>query len=584
MAHHIAQLNVGRTVAPLDTPQLADFMAWLDAINAIADASPGFLWRLQGESGNNTDLKVGGDPLFIVNMSVWESIEALHGFTYRSGHKAVFARATSGSTGPTGPTWSSGGCPPARSRRSTTRSPGCRLAELGPTAEASRSRPRSHRPTRCRRDRRGDRMIGDVVISPERPTPDARRLIDERRAPGFRPASSPYAFSVDRLLEEGVEFFVLRAGEAPPAADPVRRCGGGGRRVLRRVKRMFVARRSAVRGSASRSGKAGRRGAGPRHRRPAARDRHLPGGDRAVRADRLPQDRAVWAVRRRPLCAYFERRLRRRRRRSPQARADRAALRPEDALPAGCRASGVAAAQALGRCSTRVIDVDGRIRVEDLLTAGAAVCGESCIAAAGELDPESHRLVPGSAVLSDRINEVLCANASEWSKAGESVFGVIHAGALAGGYAAADFPELADVFRVYVSLLGGAGTDRWGFVGLSVPEANWPLVPPLRYAYDLRTPVRRSSPATACRGHLAGRLRRRPCERARPRPHRDRPGDRDPDRARDDERHGEDGADDRPPLPRGDGRDGNARLTPGWRPASAFRPSASARTTRPAGR
>ena len=57
MAHHIAQLNVGRTVAPLDTPQLADFLAWLDAINAIADASPGFVWRLQGESGTNTDLK-----------------------------------------------------------------------------------------------------------------------------------------------------------------------------------------------------------------------------------------------------------------------------------------------------------------------------------------------------------------------------------------------------------------------------------------------------------------------------------------------------------------------------------------------
>jgi hypothetical protein len=158
-----------------------------------------------------------------------------------------------------------------------------------------------------------------------------------------------------------------------------------------------------------------------------------------------------------------------------------------DAAPSGVQA----AAQALGTLlETRLIDADGRIRVEDLLTAGAAVCGESCIAAAGEIDPESHQLVPGSAVLSDRINEVLFANAGEWSKAGESVFGVIRSAALAGGYAAADFPELADVFRVYVSLLGGAGTDRWGFVGLSVPEVNWPLRPPLRYAYDLRAPVR----------------------------------------------------------------------------------------------
>jgi len=158
-----------------------------------------------------------------------------------------------------------------------------------------------------------------------------------------------------------------------------------------------------------------------------------------------------------------------------------------DAAPSGVQTAAQALATLL---ESRVIDADGRIRVEDLLTAGAAVCGESCIAAAGEFDPESHQFVPGSAVLSDRINEVLCANASEWSKAGQSVFGVIHAGAVVAGYAEADFPELADVFRVYVSLLGGAGTDRWGFVGLSVPEDNWPLVPPLRYAYDLRVPVR----------------------------------------------------------------------------------------------
>ena len=92
MPHHIAQLNVGRAVAPLDSPQLADFMAWLDAINAIADSSPGFVWRLQGDNGNNTDLKVTDDALFIINMSVWESIDALHAFTYRSDHRTVFAR------------------------------------------------------------------------------------------------------------------------------------------------------------------------------------------------------------------------------------------------------------------------------------------------------------------------------------------------------------------------------------------------------------------------------------------------------------------------------------------------------------
>ena len=88
----IAQLNVGRAVAPMDAAPMAGFMARLDEINALAERSPGFVWRLQGESGNNTDLKVTGDPLFIVNLSVWTSLEELHAFTYRSDHRTVFAR------------------------------------------------------------------------------------------------------------------------------------------------------------------------------------------------------------------------------------------------------------------------------------------------------------------------------------------------------------------------------------------------------------------------------------------------------------------------------------------------------------
>jgi hypothetical protein len=150
-----------------------------------------------------------------------------------------------------------------------------------------------------------------------------------------------------------------------------------------------------------------------------------------------------------------------------------------------------AAAMVLGGLfESAVTDGDGRIRVEELLTAAAAVCGEACISAAAEFDPEDHQFVPGSAVLSDRINEILCANASEWSKTGDSVFGRIHAGALAQGYEETDFPTLADVFRLFASLLGGGDADGWGFVGLSVPRDNWPRVPPLRYAYELRGPTR----------------------------------------------------------------------------------------------
>jgi hypothetical protein len=91
-AWHIAQLNVGRTLAPPDSPQIADFMAALDAINTLADTSPGFVWRLKSDSGNATDILVSSDPNFLVNMSVWDSIEALFDFVYRTAHTAVMAR------------------------------------------------------------------------------------------------------------------------------------------------------------------------------------------------------------------------------------------------------------------------------------------------------------------------------------------------------------------------------------------------------------------------------------------------------------------------------------------------------------
>ena len=91
-AWHIAQLNVGRAVAPPGSPELADFMAALDRINTLAESSPGFVWRLQSASGNATDILVSEDPRFLVNMSVWSSVEALFAFVYRSGHTPVMQR------------------------------------------------------------------------------------------------------------------------------------------------------------------------------------------------------------------------------------------------------------------------------------------------------------------------------------------------------------------------------------------------------------------------------------------------------------------------------------------------------------
>lgn len=88
----IAQINVARARGPVDGPMLAEFMALLDPVNALADNAPGFVWRMQDEDGNNTALRPYDDDRIIVNMSTWESIEALWQFAYSSDHLGVMRR------------------------------------------------------------------------------------------------------------------------------------------------------------------------------------------------------------------------------------------------------------------------------------------------------------------------------------------------------------------------------------------------------------------------------------------------------------------------------------------------------------
>ena len=83
---HIAQLNVGTMLYAHDDERMSGFFSQLDDINALADQSPGFVWRLQSDSGNATDIQVDDDPLFLVNMSVWESVEALRDYVYKTEH------------------------------------------------------------------------------------------------------------------------------------------------------------------------------------------------------------------------------------------------------------------------------------------------------------------------------------------------------------------------------------------------------------------------------------------------------------------------------------------------------------------
>ncbi|MBA3676540.1 MAG: DUF3291 domain-containing protein [Sphingosinicella sp.] len=89
---HLAQINVGRLAAPKGDPAVQPFFDALDRVNALADASPGFVWRLKDDAGNATAIQVTPDPLFILNMSVWTDADALFAYVYRSAHTPEMAR------------------------------------------------------------------------------------------------------------------------------------------------------------------------------------------------------------------------------------------------------------------------------------------------------------------------------------------------------------------------------------------------------------------------------------------------------------------------------------------------------------
>ncbi|WP_019633865.1 DUF3291 domain-containing protein [Actinomadura atramentaria] len=134
---HLAQLNIGTLLHPLDDPRIAGFTNALDRINALADAAPGFVWRLVDDGGANaTELRpFGGDV--IVNLSVWESREALWNFAYRSEHLELLRERRAWFRRPDGPHlvlwWVPAGHVP------TTREAGERLAllrEHGPSPRA----------------------------------------------------------------------------------------------------------------------------------------------------------------------------------------------------------------------------------------------------------------------------------------------------------------------------------------------------------------------------------------------------------------------------------------------------------------
>ncbi len=92
---HLAELNVGRLVAPTDDPRVADFMAALDRINGMGKRMPGFVWMMEGSGepgAGNTESMIGGDPQYIANLTVWEDAGSLEKFVWQTVHRQFYER------------------------------------------------------------------------------------------------------------------------------------------------------------------------------------------------------------------------------------------------------------------------------------------------------------------------------------------------------------------------------------------------------------------------------------------------------------------------------------------------------------
>lgn len=89
---HLAQLNVGIVLAPVEDELMRGFADGLDPINALADTAPGFIWRLQDDAGTATSFRISDDDRLLVNMSTWESVDTLHDFVFRTAHTDFLRR------------------------------------------------------------------------------------------------------------------------------------------------------------------------------------------------------------------------------------------------------------------------------------------------------------------------------------------------------------------------------------------------------------------------------------------------------------------------------------------------------------
>ncbi|WOJ97474.1 DUF3291 domain-containing protein [Congregibacter brevis] len=101
--YHLVQVNIAHALAEMNDPIMEGFASRLDEINALAERSPGFVWRLQSDSGNATDILAFEDPTLLINMSVWTSVEALERYVYLGEHIALMRHRKQWFTRPSGP-------------------------------------------------------------------------------------------------------------------------------------------------------------------------------------------------------------------------------------------------------------------------------------------------------------------------------------------------------------------------------------------------------------------------------------------------------------------------------------------------
>ena len=144
-------------------------------------------------------------------------------------------------------------------------------------------------------------------------------------------------------------------------------------------------------------------------------------------------------------------------------------------------------ADALYKALKTAVTQEGRIRVEELISAAAAIVGEAAIAKAGDFDPRQHAYPPGARVFSTTINTLICDDKSFEEAPAQSIVGDLRDRLLRCGFVPTDFPELEDVFSFFAKNIGSK--EDWGRVPLSIAGQHHPFAQPLRMAYVSRTIV-----------------------------------------------------------------------------------------------